>query len=63
MCNIIAISKLPLTVAQKKDNLCVKRVSVLYIGDAQWGHYAAPNNASWDENMCAQFRMKMIVKV
>lgn len=45
--NLVAISKLAWNVAMKKDNLWVKWVSEVYVQEATWESYVAPNSSSW----------------
>lgn len=45
--NVITISKLAYFIAQKKDNMWIKWVNYIYIKDADWSNYEAPQHASW----------------
>ena len=45
--NLAAVNKLAWDIAQKKDNMWVKWVNAVYIREADWGSYEAPNSASW----------------
>ncbi|XP_062102963.1 uncharacterized protein LOC133813953 [Humulus lupulus] len=61
--NIAAIGKYIWVVASKKDNLWVKWVHNVYIGEMDWWEYSAPNSSSWYWKQVVKIKEKFKAKV